>query len=501
MPDIVLATFTARFHHCAMGLRYLQANLGELEARSALLEFDLEKSPLDAAEVILAHHPRVVGLSVHVWNARLTQQLAGTLKSLRPDLVVILGGPEVSFAREASPAAAAADCVIAGEGDLAFAQVCRQVLSGEKPPRWVEAGAPDLTDVAMPYRLYSAADLAHRTVYVESSRGCPFGCEFCLSSLDVPVRRFPLERFLAEMQTLLDRGLLGFKFVDRTFNVDRAAACSILDFFLERLRPGLFLHFEVIPDRLQPEIVERLARFPAGTVQLELGVQTLNEAVATRIGRRQDNAAVERNLRMLREQTQVHLHADLVAGLPGESLESFAEGFNRLWAMRPHEIQLGILKRLRGAPIARHTQEWRMVYSEEPPYEVLQTGAIYFTDMQRLRRMARYWDMIANSGHFQAALPLVLGQQPFENMLALSDRLCARLGRTHAIPLPRLFEVLLETAREEVDRAQLGEALAADYLRGGRRDLPDSLAPLAPARPPPSARPPGGTRRQDRHPA
>src|SRR5207247_3930379 len=187
--------------------------------------------------------------------------------------------------------------------------------------------------------------------------------EFCLSSLDVPVRNVPLDAFLAAMQRLLDRGLRQFKFVDRTFNLNLNFSRSILQFFLDRYEPGLFLHFEMIPDRLPEALRETIARFPAGALQFEVGVQTFNDDVAARISRKQDNAKLADNLRYLREHTGVHVHADLIVGLPGEDVESFARGFDRLVALKPQEIQVGMLKRLRGTPIVRHDVEWGMVYS------------------------------------------------------------------------------------------------------------------------------------------
>ena len=185
---------------------------------------------------------------------------------------------------------------------------------------------PDFAQLALPYDLYTDEDVAHRVIYVEASRGCPFECEFCLSSLDVPVRNAPLDRFLAAMESLLDRGVQQFKFVDRTFNLNLKTSTSILQFFWERYRPGLFVHFEMIPDRLPASLREIITKFPPGALQFEVGIQTFNERVAALISRRQDNAKAEENLRWLRAETGVHVHADLIVGLPGEDLESFAGG-------------------------------------------------------------------------------------------------------------------------------------------------------------------------------
>jgi len=479
MPDIVLATLNAKWIHTAFGLRCLRANLGELRGRSAIVEGVIAERPLDFVERVLALSPRVVGLGVYVWNARESELVVEALARIAPEVVLVLGGPEVSHELEGQRSVALADYVVRGEGELAFALLCERLLAGERlEQRVIDGGLPALGELASPYPEYDERDLAQRVVYVEASRGCPFECEFCLSALDEKVRAFPLERFLSEMEQLLARGLRHFKFVDRTFNLSIAASAAILEFFLARATEGLLLHFELIPDRLPERLRELLARFPAGMVQLEIGVQSFDERVCERISRRQDNAEVEANLRWLRESTGAHLHADLIVGLPGESLASFARGFDRLLALGPHEIQVGILKRLRGAPIARHDAAHAMRYAAHPPYEVLATDAIEFADMQRMRRFARVWDLIGNSGNFEHAAPLLWeSASAFERVLGFSDELFARCGAVHSIALDRLARELFEhLLRIGVDRERAGAALLADFERTRPDQTPAFLA-------------------------
>jgi hypothetical protein len=398
----------------------------------------------------------------------------------------VLGGPEVSHETGAQEIVRLADHTITGEGDLTFATLCRELLAGGRPAgKIIAAPLPGLADIRLPYDEYTEADIAHRLIYVEASRGCPFECEFCLSSLDIPVRQFPLEPFLAALDRLMSRGVRHFKFVDRTFNLNLKVSRGILEFFLARLTPGLFLHFELIPDRLPPALRELIGRFPAGSLQFEVGIQTFNPEVAGRISRRQDYVQLDENLRFLREGTGVHVHADLIAGLPGETGESFGAGFDRLVALRPQEIQVGILKRLRGTPIARHDAEWGMIYSPQPPYEILQNRLIDFATMQRLRRFARYWDLIGNSGNFAATLPLfwVGGASPFGEFLRFSDWFHAREGRRHGIALARLQETVFAFLVEERRRpaVEVAAALAADGRRAGHGELPPSLRGFVPA--------------------
>lgn len=504
MPDILLTTLNARYAHAAFGLRYLLANLGELRSRAAIMEFDIGQKPLDVLEAILGGDPRIVALGVYIWNVEPATRLVADLKRLRPDIVVILGGPEVSYETDQQQIVHLADYVITGEADLAFAALCENLLRGQRPPlKVIPAELPDCSALAMPYELYSEQDVAHRVVYVEASRGCPFKCEFCLSSLDVPLRAFPLERFLTEMQRLLERGVRRFKFVDRTFNLNIRTSQAILRFFLERHTPGLFLHFEMIPDRLPDELRELIVRFPPGALQFEVGIQTFNEQVARLINRRQDNAKAEENLRFLRRHTGVHVHADLIAGLPGEDIDSFAAGFDRLVAIGPQEIQVGMLKRLRGAPIVRHDAAWQMVYSAAAPYEVLSTKLIDFAAMQRLRRFARYWDIVANSGNFVETTPLIWsGSTPFAGFMRFSEWMHQRTGRAHGIALKRVAELVHEylTGQIGMNDDAAAAAIGRDFARLGRRDVPETIGRRLTAAsgthpPPPRTAPP----RQARH--
>lgn len=499
MPSIVLATLNARYHHCAFGLRYLLANMGPLREQTALLEFTINQPTLEILDAILMQRPQIVGLGVYIWNVEETTRLVADLKRVAPNVTVVLGGPEVSYEIEQQQIAQLADYVIAGEADLAFAELCQELINGERSQakvveasdlmrsvRILQAPIPDLARLAFPYHLYSDVDITQRVIYVEASRGCPFTCEFCLSALEIPVRQFALEPFLAEMDRLLERGALQFKFVDRTFNLNLRISRAILEFFLERFRPGMFLHFELIPDRLPEALKEIIARFPAGALQFEVGIQTFNDDVSELISRRQDNRQVDQNLNWLRGHTKVHVHADLIVGLPGESIDSFAAGFDELVRLAPQEIQVGILKRLRGTPIVRHDQAWKMVYSPHPPYEILQTSLMDFTTIQDLRRFAKFWDSIANSGNFVESTPLLWqggtdanGQSPFAEFHRLSNWLFAREGQSHGISLSRLVDLLFEylSHEKQLPAVEVATVLWRDYQRGGRSDKPACLRP------------------------
>lgn len=480
MHEIVLTTLNARYHHTSFGLRCLMANMGELTERTVLLEFTVADSLVEVLADILRHRPKIVGIGVYIWNVRQVTELVADIRRVAPETVIVLGGPEVSYETESQAVTRPADYVVTGEADVAFAQLCRRILSGERPAeRVVAAPVPQFSELRLPYRLYTDTDIDQRVIYVEASRGCPFTCEFCLSALEIPVRQADPDEFLSEMQRLLDRGVKQFKFVDRTFNLNLRTSRRILQFFLDRWTDGLFLHFEMIPDRLPESLRELIMQFPPGALQFEIGVQTFNDEVGELISRRQDNAKLEDNFRFLREQTGVHLHADLIIGLPGEDVASFGSGFDRLLALRPQEIQVGILKRLKGTPITRHDETYQMIYSRHPPYEILSTRDIDFESMVGLRHFARTWDLIGNSGNFVLSLELLHSAAPsaFRQLMSFAEFLIAREQRLHGISLIRLAESVFAFLVDHcaVDRQQAAEAIWSDYTRNGRSDRPAFL--------------------------
>ena len=511
-PAIVLATLNAKYIHASLGLRYLLANMGELKTQTALREFTIARRPQDVVDELVALSPHIIGFGVYIWNVTQTCEVVRLLKSARPEIKIVLGGPEVSHELDQQEIVALADHVITGWGDVSFPKLCKALLHGPQPLMKIVPGEqPPLDQIALPYSEYTDDELAHRLLYVEASRGCPFKCEFCLSSLDKTAWAFDLDAFLAELARLYQRGARNFKFVDRTFNLKIDASIQILQFFLDRLpavgaaaakgRPeqgtapsggsaahevasvgAIFVHFEVIPDHLPDKLKAMIAQFPPGVLQFEIGIQSFNVEVQQCISRKQDNDKTVANLQWLVNQSSAHLHTDLIFGLPGESLASFAVGFDRLYALKPHEIQLGILKRLRGTPIARHTVEYAMVYDVAPPYTVQQTGAVTADQMQRFTRLARYWDLIANSGRFKRSLHLVMDgtASPFQSFLDLSDWLWLTTQKTSGLTPEALVDLLFDyfTTTCSIGPKHARETLLADYLQSGARAKPKVLQAL-----------------------
>jgi radical SAM superfamily enzyme YgiQ (UPF0313 family) len=470
--SIILSTLNARYTHASLGLRYLQANMGDLQPQTEIMEFVIGGKTTEFAERLLAKKPRIIGFGVYIWNVEETARLVALLKRVAPEVKIILGGPEVSYESAEQAIVKEADFVITGWGEVTLPDLCHQILNGPQPLMKIHVGVQaKLDDLALPYQLYTDDDIKNRTLYVEASRGCPFKCEFCLSALDKTAWPFELERFLAEMETLYQRGARLFKFVDRTFNLNIKTSLRIMQFFLDKIAAHpddpVFAHFEVVPDHLPEALRESILKFPPGALQFEIGIQSFNPEVQTLVSRKQNNEKAADNIRWLVEHTQAHLHVDLIAGLPGETVESFGLGFDQLYALRPHEIQFGILKRLRGTPIIRHTDEFALKFDPFPPYTILANRDIDFTTMQRLVRFARYWDLVANSGRFANTLPVMLGltaSSPFTNFMAFSDWIYAHTDATHRIALDRLARLVCQWLRGQGMSADEAEALInSDY--------------------------------------
>lgn len=444
--SILLTTLNARYHHASLALRYLFANMGDVQAETEICEFTISQPTQTIIASLLAKNPQVIGFGIYIWNIQQTLDVIRALREKAPGVTIVLGGPEVSFDAppdSVQPICQLADFVIQGEADVAFGNLCRAIKAKHIPDKWIKPPRPDVTTLQSPYPFYSDEDIAHRTIYVEASRGCPYTCEFCLSSLDENVRNFPLEIFFADLTQLINRGVRQFKFIDRTFNLSPNISTRILEFFLAHIDRGLFLHFEMVPDRLPDNLKRLILQFPEGSLQFEIGIQTFNVEVAKRISRKQNYAKTLENMQFLLGSTTVYVHADLIAGLPGEDEESFAHGFDQLYALHPHEIQVGILKRLKGTPIIRHDAPFRMHYSPHPPFEIIETSTMDMATLQRIKIFSKFWDKIANSGRFGELMASLKSHNPprsmYQWMMALSLFLYGRFQRTHSIALDELI--------------------------------------------------------------
>ncbi len=474
---ITLTTLNSRYTHSSIGLRYIYANLHEFKTQAQILEFSINDAIQTIAEKLLTNKPNVIGIGVYIWNVSEVAELVHIIKKISPKTILVLGGPEVSYI-PFRVNLDDADFIIQGEGEESFYKLCKDLSQHTEPKeKIIPMTLPKLKDLELPYQYYTDEDIKNRYIYVEVSRGCPFECEFCLSSMDEKVRAFNLDAVLDEFAKLWDRGARNFKFVDRTFNLNMKTANRILDFFLCK-EEQYFAHFEVIPDHFPDSIKEKIKLFPHGALQLEVGIQTLNLEIANNVSRQLKLDKIEKNILFLENETQTHMHLDLIVGLPGESLESFGKNLDTLVSWSSCEIQIGILKKLSGTYIKRHDIEHGMVYSDIPPYDILKNNELSFLDIQNMKRFARFWDLTYNSGNFKNSAKLIWKDESvYENFYDFCIWMYSQTDSTWKISLQRLGELLFNylTGIKKQNPQDVADAMLEDMMKVKGRAIPKYL--------------------------
>ena len=492
--SIGLVMLNARYAHMAPAPRILRNEARRLGfGQTWLREYTLQTPVWKMAQDLLAQQPALLGFSIYIWNRRETLELIELIKKLSPQTLTVVGGPEVSFGPRPSPYV---DVLIAGEGETKWQDLLSTLSRGQQPTaeqtaRWAAYGndLPPLTD--LPYTEEDAPDLAHRLVYLETSRGCPFTCAFCLSALDQRVRFFPEDAVKTHIAWLVAQGARRIKFLDRTFNVRRERT---LEFF--RWLAGFAdcqFHFEIVGDLLDTPLLDFLAQVPPGQFQFEVGIQTTDPAAQNRIARKQKLDTLLAHMARLRHQDRVNLHADLIWGLPGETLADIQQSFRTVFALRPQELQLGFLKFLPGAPIRAQIQAEGYVFQDQPPYEVIQHRCLSALEVLALKRFEEVFDRFYNSGRFRFTLERLLETlEPW----ALFDRLSRHWQQagldTQAPSLDELYRQMALCFAPDVPAAELTDLLRLDYVYHRRvARLPAFMSPAATENLP---HPPAGTR-------
>lgn len=442
--------------------------------------------PLEnVARRVIRLHPQVVGFCCYIWNIAATTKLIKMVKDRLPEAVIVLGGPEVGYrADEVLRGEPLVRYVIAGEGEKPFALLLNamdrresdlsavpglcyrrdgQTVSAEPYTPREEPPSPYTDD-------YFRA-LGGRIAYLETSRGCPFSCAFCLSGRCGGVRYFDLERAKRNMLLLAGSGTRTVKLVDRTFNADRRRARELFRFMIQNygaaIPKGVCFHFEIAGDLLDDETLALLATAPAGAMQLEIGLQSFNGRTLSAICRKTDVERLKANIRRLVENGNMHIHIDLIAGLPYEDMESFGNSFNTAFSLRPHMLQLGFLKLLYGAPMRENAGEFPCRYSERPPYEVTETPWMSSEELTRLHSAEDALQRLYNSGRFRRTVDCILaqtGMRPFE-LFGRFGEYCAGVG-IEKIRLDDYTALVMDYFGKQngVDAAVLRDAMVCDRL-------------------------------------
>lgn len=408
----VVTTLNAKYIHTCLALRYLKA-YAEPEFPVEIMEFTIKDPPMNIATELYTKEADVIGFSCYIWNIEETIPVINMLKKINPDVTIVLGGPEVSYdTEEWMKRIPEVDIIVIGEGEATFKEVLEAVkekrnLSDVKGIAYRENAnikftypreKIDLNEIPSPFRFEDdLPQLSKRVTYVETSRGCPFSCQFCLSSIEVGVRYFNIERMKEELLFLMDHGAKTIKFVDRTFNIRKSYAMEMFQFLIDHHREGCVFQFEITADIMRPEVIQFLnENAPPGLFRFEIGVQSTNDETNVLIKRRQNFEKLSRTVTMVKDGGKIVQHLDLIAGLPEEDYQSFRKTFNDVFALRPEELQLGFLKLLRGTGLRIQADEFGYVYMDHAPYEILGNRVLSFADIVKIKQVEdvlnKYWN-------------------------------------------------------------------------------------------------------------
>ncbi|MBO5418152.1 MAG: B12-binding domain-containing radical SAM protein [Clostridia bacterium] len=431
---------------------------------------------------IAAERPEVLAFSVYIWNVETVKKLLSDVSKVLPETQVVIGGPEVSFGTEhCGIDDNLFDFVIEGEGELAFTEFL-DTLSGEgKLPRKIRAERLlEMAEIPFIYEVFDLARFENRIIYYETSRGCPFGCSYCLSGGDKsPVRFLPVETVFRHIDFFAENNVPLVKFVDRTFNCNPERAKAIVGKIAslpETCRTCF--HFEVGADLFDNDFLGLLATLPKGRVQIEAGIQSTNNEVLSRCVRKTDNNRVFDNLQKICSYGNINVHTDLIAGLPGENLDSFKNSFNDVYALRSHQFQLGFLKRLQGAPLCDTEKADGLVFSENSPYEILESACLSFGEITELKEVEAALERYYNSGYYVETLKRVDGcfGTSYEFYRRLAEYLKGQGLLWGGVSKRRAFDGLYEFCCGGVNDEALAETMLLDYFSSDKSELPpDSL--------------------------
>ncbi|MDF2648577.1 MAG: hypothetical protein K0Q73_4382, partial [Paenibacillus sp.] len=408
---VLVSTLNAKFIHTSLALRYLKA-FCEKDFDVEITEYTIKDPVMNVVSDIYQKAPDVLGFSCYIWNIEETITIIKMIKKIRPDLLIMLGGPEVSYDTEYwMNRIPEVDFIVMGEGEETFHQLLTEISTTRKyhfvyglayrkgEEIVLMPGRPKLKldDIPSPHRFAEdVPSLANRVVYFETSRGCPFSCQFCLSSIEVGVRYFDMERTKSDLLYLIDAGAKLIKFVDRTFNIKRDYAMEIFEFLIANHR-GTVFQFEITADIMRPEVLDYLAEnAPPGTFRFEIGVQSTNDTTNDLVQRRQNFFKLSRTVSKVKNSLKIDQHLDLIAGLPEEDYNSFRKTFNDVFELGPEELQLGFLKMLRGTGMRNDAHKYGYIYMDHAPYEILGNDILPFTDLIRIKRvedvLEKYWN-------------------------------------------------------------------------------------------------------------
>ncbi len=409
----VLASLNAKYIHTNLAIRYLKAYAAP-EFDVELAEYTIKDPEMNIVTDLYNRNPDIIGFSCYIWNIEETIRVVKMLKKINPHLFIVLGGPEVTYdVPEWLERLPEVDVIALGEGEETFKQLLEALNRGDsldtvfgiayineegKLKVNPQRNKLDLRSLPSPFRFKEdIPHLSKRVTYIETSRGCPFSCQFCLSSIEVGVRYFDREKIKADIRYLMENGAKTIKFVDRTFNISRSYAMEMFQFLIDEHLPGTVFQFEITGDIMRPEVIDFLNKeAPPGLFRFEIGVQSTNDHTNELVKRRQNFEKLTRTVTMVKQGGKIDQHLDLIAGLPEENYDSFRNTFNDVFALRPEELQLGFLKLLRGTGLRQDAKKYGYVYMEHAPYEMLSNNVLSFAEIIKIKQvedvLEKYWN-------------------------------------------------------------------------------------------------------------
>ena len=465
--SIGLITLNAKFIHSSLSIRYLRnVTKGEGFDNVWIKEFVISQPIWKIAAEVLSQKPRILGVSVYIWNRRQSLELVERLKKQDPLIVIVLGGPEVSFDMHSTEQYT----VIAGEGEAKWIEFLdhfqkKTIPSAETINNWESYGT-NLPKLIPAYIKDDMPQLKNRLVYMETSRGCPYLCSFCLSSLDKTVRFFNNQTVRDQINLLIKGGVTKIKFVDRTFNLKPSHVKELIR-WLSKFR-GIAFHFEVVGDLLTNDLLDFLETVPEGMFQFEIGVQTTDPSSQERIERKQDNTKLFAAMDRLIRANLIHIHCDLIFGLPGETLDDILKSFEKVCMLRPHELQLGFLKFLPGSPIKNLINDYGYKYQSTPPYEFIANKNLSASQLNYLKKFEDVFDTFYNSKRFRFSIQHLLKKlSAVEVFNSLLDYMEAKNLFYQSHSLNTQYKIIHDTFSLGGDSTTL-DILRMDYLYSQR---------------------------------
>ena len=496
----VFCSINSKYIHSSLSVWYLYASAKKLCSEAvevSVIEGTINENEDEIIKRLLDKKPDLIAFSTYIWNIKTVLSVSEKIKTATPKIKILLGGPEVSFnQKQVLSENPFVDFISSGEGEKSVPLLLNALseeanadikgISYRKGESIIinEGEVLSVEDIPSPYCEEYFATLGNRIAYIESSRGCPFNCAFCLSGKEGKVRFFDLTQVKENMLSLSNHGAKTVKFVDRTFNCNKNHAKEILNFIKEnyggKIPSDVCFHFEIAADILDSELFEIIEKLPKGSVQFEAGIQSFNENTLKRINRKTDLCKVKENVKKLLFFGNCHIHIDLIAGLPEEDFDSFRKSFNEAYELHANMLQLGFLKILHGSPMSEQRELYPCEYSFEPPYEVIATPWISEAELKTLHKCENELERLYNSGRFSRTLSYVLSKtnmQPFDLFIEMADFLLEK-GEKGSIPLDKYTNLAFEffSSLEGVDRAVLRDKMLLDRITTNNSDvIPEAL--------------------------